>query len=378
MDRVEVPELDAGAVFEGGVFEPPKGYLPTRRPLNPLNHSLPTLVKVKLLPWRIAEINAEEATFLLDAQLTTQWLDPGLVLTPRAGQPDVLKYEVLKPQGTIWVPDLGFPSRTGQRDRENEIDTAIVSSDGVVIRRQRIAVTLTTILDLHWFPHDKHVFRIPLECQLYKGNVLQIVDAGSNIHHLKPNPSWDIAYRQAQTESYEYDCCPDEPWSRFVVEVSVFRRPQTYITSICVPLIAVVIVAYSNFHLDREAIDTRINLVVTMILTMIALQLVMVEWMPKIEYLTWMHWFLVSCYGAIVAMCLVMVTTAKLIRTDVEGDDFDQTKLANCMHYFSVWGIPALVGLAWIVLFVAAGFSEPMSQDETVLRNGRVQVYRPD
>ena len=95
-------------------------------------------------------------------------------------------------------------------------------------------------------------------------------------------------------------------------------------------------------------------------------------------YLTWMHWFLVSCYGAIVAMCLVMVTTAKLIRTDVEGDDFDQSKLANCMHYFSVWGIPALVGLAWIVLFVAAGFSDPMSQDETVLRNGRVQVYRPD
>ena len=35
---------------------------------------------------------------------------------------------------------------------------------------------------------------------------------------------------------------------------------------------AVVAVAYSNFHLDRDAMDTRINLVVTMILTMIALQ----------------------------------------------------------------------------------------------------------
>ena len=54
--------------------------------------------------------------------------------------------------------------------------------------------------------------------------------------------------------------------------LDVARRPQTYITSICFPLMAVVAVAYSNFHLDRDAMDTRINLVVTMILTMIALQ----------------------------------------------------------------------------------------------------------
>merc|ERR1712195_381267 len=97
------------------------------------------------------------------------------------------------------------------------------------------------------------------------------------------------------TEEYEYDCCPNEPWSRFVVELEV------------------VAVAYSNFHLDRDAMDTRINLVVTMILTMIALQLVLVEWMPKIDYLTWMHYFLVSCYGAIMLMCLVMISVNKLI-----------------------------------------------------------------
>ena len=133
------------------------------RPLNPLDSSQPTLVKIKLLPWRVAEINAEEASFMIDAQLTTQWLDPGLAFTPRPGQPDPLKYELYRPQRQIWVPDLSFPSRTGQREHSEEIDTAIVSSDGVVIRRQRIAVTLTTILDLKWFPYDKHIFRVPLE-----------------------------------------------------------------------------------------------------------------------------------------------------------------------------------------------------------------------
>lgn len=378
MDRVEVPELDKSAVFDTGVFTPPKGYLATRRPMNPLNHSAPTLVKVKLLPWRVAEINAEEATFLLDAQLTTQWLDPGLAFTPHHGQPNPLKYELFKPQETIWVPDLSFPSRTGQRDRENEIDTAIVSSDGLVIRRQRIAVTLTTILDLHWFPYDRHVFRMPLECQLYKGAQLQLQDAGSNIHHLKPNPSWDIEYRRAQTEHYEYDCCPEEPWSRYVFEVNVYRRPQTYITSICVPLMAVVLVAYSNFHLDRDAIDTRINLVVTMILTMIALQLVMVEWMPKIEYLTWMHLFLVSCYGAIVAMCMIMIATAKMIREDIDGDSWDQTKLGASMHIFAIWGIPALVIASWVALFACTHLSEALTAEDTIMRAGRMQTYRPD
>ena len=272
MDRNTVPEMDASDVFASRAFKPPKGYLKSVRPLNPLDPSAPTLVKIKLLPWRVAEINAEEASFMIDAQLTTQWLDPGLAFKPQAGQPDPLKYELYMPQRQIWVPDLSFPSRTGQREHSEEIDTAIVSSDGVVIRRQRIAVTLTTILDLRWFPYDKHVFRIPLECQLYKGIHLRLEDANSNADHLKPNPSWDIQYRRAVSEEYEYDCCPGEAWSRYVIELDVARRPQTYITSICFPLMAVVAVAYSNFHLDRDAMDTRINLVVTMILTMIALQ----------------------------------------------------------------------------------------------------------
>ena len=307
MDRNTVPEMDASDVFASRAFKPPKGYLKSVRPLNPLDPSAPTLVKIKLLPWRVAEINAEEASFMIDAQLTTQWLDPGLAFKPQPGQPDPLKYELYMPQRQIWVPDLSFPSRTGQREHSEEIDTAIVSSDGVVIRRQRIAVTLTTILDLRWFPYDKHVFRIPLECQLYKGIHLRLEDANSNADHLKPNPSWDIQYRRAVSEEYEYDCCPGEAWSRYVIELDVARRPQTcatrprvlrlacplppylnpvrpnmahcvvvpshrYITSICFPLMAVVAVAYSNFHLDRDAMDTRINLVVTMILTMIALQ----------------------------------------------------------------------------------------------------------
>merc|ERR1712166_168241 len=101
-------------------------------------------------------------------------------------------------------------------------------------------------------------------------------------------------------------------------------------TSICFPLMAVVAVAYSNFHLDRDAMDTRINLVVTMILTMIALQLVLVEWMPKIDYLTWMHYFLVSCYGV-----------NKLITGGDHGTgSAEETKTAMVMRHFAVTGIP--------------------------------------
>lgn len=380
MDRNTVPELEASDVFASRAFKPPKGYLKSVRPLNPLEPSAPTLVKIKLLPWRVAEINAEEASFMIDAQLTTQWLDPGLAFKPQPGQPDPLKYELYMPQRQIWVPDLSFPSRTGQREHSEEIDTAIVSSDGVVIRRQRIAVTLTTILDLRWFPYDKHVFRIPLECQLYKGIHLRLEDANSNADHLKPNPSWDVDYKRAVSEEYEYDCCPGEPWSRFVVELDVARRPQTYITSICFPLMAVVAVAYSNFHLDRDAMDTRINLVVTMILTMIALQLVLVEWMPKIDYLTWMHYFLVSCYGAIMLMCLVMISVNKLI---TGGDNADEgtareTKLAFLMRHLAVTGIPVLIVAVWLVLFGVAYLSEPVTSTWTIQRSGRTIEYHPD
>ena len=67
MDRNTVPEMDASDVFASRAFKPPKGYLKSVRPLNPLDPSAPTLVKIKLLPWRVAEINAEEASFMKES-----------------------------------------------------------------------------------------------------------------------------------------------------------------------------------------------------------------------------------------------------------------------------------------------------------------------
>jgi hypothetical protein len=106
--------------------------------------------------------------------------------------------------------------------------------------------------------------------------------------------------------------------------------------------------------------------------------------MPKIDYLTWMHYFLVSCYGAIMLMCLVMITVNKMItggdhahRRDEEGAE-EETKTAMVMRHFAVTGIPFIIIGSWLLLFGVAQFSEPVTSQWTIQRSGRTIEYHPD
>ena len=101
--------------------------------------------------------------------------------------------------------------------------------------------------------------------------------------------------------------------------------------------------------------------------------------MPKIDYLTWMHYFLVSCYGAIMLMCLVMISVNKLITGGDHADEGTarETKLAFLMRHLAVTGIPVLIVAVWLVLFGVAYLSEPVTSTWTIQRSGRTIEYHP-
>lgn len=100
--------------------------------------------------------------------------------------------------------------------------------------------------------------------------------------------------------------------------------------------------------------------------------------MPKIDYLTWMHYFLVSCYGAIMLMCLVMISVNKLITGGDGASTDEETKTAYVMRHFAITGIPVLIIGFWLALFFSARFSEPITSTWTIQRSGRVIEYHPD
>ena len=302
---VDIPkplkEIDEGLVYDAG-FRVPAHYNKQVMP----NPGKVCDVKLLLVPIRVADINEGTTSFTLDAHLITSWHDPRLKWTPPSPYAkDGAMFPLVHAAERLWVPDMIFPTRAGTRERDAEVDVADVFNNGTIVRRQTINIRLGTSFNLHFFPFDKHVFRMPIEPFGYSEEMVRVVDAGSNLERMRTNPSWGISFRRTLIEHYEYEHKPGRPYSRFVLEFEASRHPESYVFGLCVPIMAVVMIAYSNFHLKE--FSTRMNLLVTMVLTLIALQIVVAQVTPQTNYCTWLHYFLLGNLFAVSVILVVVV-----------------------------------------------------------------------
>merc|ERR1740130_1336493 len=80
---------------------------------------------------------------------------------------------------------------------------------------------------------------------------------------------------------------------------------------------AVVVISYMNFHMGK-LFESRINLLVTMVLTMIAFQVVVGDLIPKVDYLTWLHYFLFVNGSFVIGMTVFVVVLNKMQMHDEE------------------------------------------------------------
>jgi hypothetical protein len=366
---VEIEQADA---FGGQSFAPPQGYdrlvMPARPHRKHGNVTEPVRVRVIVEPIQVTDIKGMQ--FNIDMHLVTSWSDSRLTFEPPQGQDGPVKVALTSPgpggSWGIWVPELVFPSRTGQRDRENEIDSATLYSNGTVVRRQHVEVDLLAMLDLKAFPFDEHLLRVPIEESTQKAAFLSLVDGGVPEERIRRNPGWRIKVHSAQTVGYTYPCCPDEPWSRLLVMVRVQRRAGNVVITIVLPLMAIVITAYANF-LIRELYDSRINLLVTLLLTLIALQLVIAEFLPQVDYFTWLHEFHAVCDVFVIVMLLASIAQ---FRTK----DATHLMIARGLNFVATWVLPAVIVVTWVLFFtVFRGDSDLdgcLDPDTSALKDG--------
>jgi hypothetical protein len=282
--------------------------------------AFPTEVYISLYGVEVFEIDEQQETFVIEADLAADWQDPRLAWDASGeagGLPLVFEEEaasdLLK---TIWWPNFELSNGRGSRDRMH-LSIEIVS-DGTVAYHERFSAVIKQNLSsyLDQFPFDYHDISFQVLPFSAGGSEVVFLPMQEEQEPIRWEPSdWSIADPELVVRpgwicsgSGEVcspgDECPagescDAGWASAAVSMSIFRVTTHYVWKIILPLTLIVLVSSAVFWLDLVKFPDpgdRLAISFTGVLTVVAFDFVSSGSLPKLWYMTVLDKILVMAY----------------------------------------------------------------------------------
>jgi hypothetical protein len=221
-----------------------------------------------------------------------------------------------------WLPAAGF---TPQTEVVNEIERKAVQfdetelRDGRCVRTRRVHSTLRTDFDLRTFPFDEQDLVLELSDAEYgskQARYAQDATAGLDDLALHQLAAWKIIpplryQHRARTFTYETGS-PEYDYATF--SIGVRRHVSYHLSKFFLPLLLLVIVSFAIFWVDPGDLASALQIGVTCLLAVVALQFAEASDLPDVSYLTLADRVYAASYVAITMATLQAVYTSSLVR----------------------------------------------------------------
>ena len=232
----------------------------------------------------VDEINSSAQTFLADVFIAARWHDPTLA---QAGS----GMRTL-PRATVWSPNLLVVNR---RNATNVLpDVVRVDADGNVQYVMRLTGDFTATMDLRAFPRDRqrfHVWVIAPHLGSYRVELFPDPWVDGLKSDTLTISDWSLSDMQLRAQ--EYRLTPGStPLPGVTLDFAGQRRLNYYVVSVLLPLIAIVMMSWTVFWIDPLVVPTRVGVVVSTMLTMIAYRFMLGTLVPRLSYLTRLDYFM--------------------------------------------------------------------------------------
>lgn len=259
-------------------------------PLRPEPEGEPTVVGLSLMFQDISRLNDVEQTMTADVYIAARWRDPRLADASR-GQGSA---DCPDPGKQLWTP-LVEPENL--RSRQLFYDKRfLVDANGTVTLTRRILVEIANPLDLHDFPFDRHQFVITLWPAISRTDevVFHSLDRWLAINNNLSLLGWEVG---TPTSSVQESARIGRigTYSRYDVTIDLERDWGFYAWKLGVPLILIVLMAYTVYFIPPSAVAQQVGVGMTSMLTLVAYMLALGNNLPKISYLTRMDQLFVGC-----------------------------------------------------------------------------------
>lgn len=270
----------------------------------------PREVKIGLLMTDMTRVNGAEQSFTADVFMIATWHDPDL-----AGGSDrirTLDYE------DVWHPTLLIYNRRSVT--ESMPQEVMVRPDGTVTYLQRYTGDFSAPMNLREFPRDSQEFFVWLVAPTRAGANVTLVPDESIVALRTEQLSvsdWKVGEASLTVEGFQVaPGAPVNPGIKLSFPAS--RRVTYYTIQVMIPLIAIVMMAYAVFWVAPTVVPTRVGVVVTTMLTLIAYRFMLANHVPRLSYLTRLDWFMLGATILLVLTLFTMAGTAYLVDRDKE------------------------------------------------------------
>lgn len=267
----------------------PEGYAKAERPDPP---GTPTVVRVSLFVIDILTIDTTRQSFTADLLFELTWRDPRLRIS--RGAPDrIFNLD------DVWWPELGIVNR---RQAESLLPWVMrVDSEGTVHLTQRLVASFTASFDLREFPYDTQILPVHVVSYRYRPEELELVP--DRFEGARGTSFSAAGWRYELSESdIKAGGVMITERARLDFVITAARNPRHFRISAFVPLVLIVLMAWSVFWIDPTYLPSQIGLSTASVFTLIAFRLSLRLYMPEVSYM--------SVADKVVLGCTVLVFLA--------------------------------------------------------------------
>jgi hypothetical protein len=271
----------------------------------------PREVKIGLLMTDLSEVLGAAQAFSADVFMLATWHDPDL-----AGESDRVRTFDLD---EVWHPTLVIYNRRAVS--ETLPQEVMVQPDGTVTYLQRYTGLFSAPMNLREFPRDRQEFFVWLVTVQRVGPSVTLVPDES-IPALRAGElsisDWKIGQATLTMETFQV--APGSPVNPGIkLTVPGTRRVTYYWIQVFIPLIAIVMMAYAVFWVAPSVVPTRVGVVVTTMLTLIAYRFMLANHVPRLSYLTRLDWFMLGATVLVILTLFTMAGTSYLMGREQEA-----------------------------------------------------------
>ena len=270
----------------------------------------PREVKIGLLMTDMTEVNGAEQSFSADVFMLATWQDPDL-----AGGEGMRTLDL----DEIWHPTLLIYNRRSVT--ESMPEEVMVRPDGTVTYLQRYTGDFSAPMNLREFPRDRQEFFVWLVAPTRAGTNVTLAPDTSLValrtEHLSIS-DWKVGEASLTMEAFQV--APGGPMNPGIkLSFPASRRVTYYTIQVLIPLVAIVMMAYAVFWIAPTVVPTRVGVVVTTMLTLIAYRFMLANHVPRLSYLTRLDWFMLGATVLLVLTLFTMAGTSYLVNREQEA-----------------------------------------------------------
>lgn len=266
--------------------------------------NLPIEVRLTLHINKIYDIKPVDESYSIDAYLTADWIDPrASALVPEAEDKIVLEDDLVDDiRETLWNPSFELINITGPQEVSNK--RIFIYKDGKVVYTERFKAVMHSAMNFRKFPFDIQELKIIIEPFAYSSKKM-VFSEKSKVFPAEDNAwpmtEWTVTGRSCQVNESQYDFLVDitgeQYFPQFEFSVQIQRIPDYFIFQIIVPLMIIMLCAWSVHFVNDSA--TQLSLISTLMLTVYAFNFFIADSIPKLPYSTFLGKLIVVSFSAI-------------------------------------------------------------------------------